>query len=217
MQSITVFEVEKNCQDNIKLENQCLEEQQLVNGVQESIVSQLFINEVIANRFTNCRVVLDEIVDLQARALNQSLDQVIIQNSYEVYCNTDMTRIICLADKKRSDRIKLLFESSFNVSCNKHIFDLNDIVNESSNVKKAQFTNLTIQTINGGMLNGNRVDQTELYDEMIQNGHLSTIAVTYPFGVDEISFSVSSSGSIVLFSSLPVVECLELVNELMNL
>lgn len=218
MQSVAVFALNEENMGQFDLINQTLEEEQIVNGVQETITSQLFVNEVIANNYTHCRVVLDEVVDLQVRALNTNLDQVIIQNSYEVYCNNDNRTIICLSDKKSSERIKKLFEASFNVAYNKHIFGLNDIVHESSNVKKAQFTNLKIQTINGGVLNGNRVDQTELYDEMLQNGVLSTIAVTYPFGANgEVSFSVSNSGSIVLFSSLNTAECLELINELMNL
>ncbi|WP_083221908.1 hypothetical protein [Dehalobacter sp. TeCB1] len=110
-----------------------------------------------------------------------------------------------------------MFQQSFNLSYIKHAFNLDDIINNSSNVKGAKFKNLTIQTINGSSLNGNRVNLTDIYDLMFQNGDLATVAVTYPFGAGEVSFSISDAGSIVLFSNLSDNEYIALIEELMNL
>ena len=87
-------------------------------------------------------------------------------------------------------------------------------MDEASDVRKTQFRNVRIQTLSGSSLNGSRVNQTELYDLMYQNGELSTIAVTYPINNVEISFSVSTSGSIVIFSTIENNEILTLIEEI---
>ncbi|EUG46704.1 hypothetical protein O765_01393, partial [Staphylococcus aureus M0492] len=83
--------------------------------------------------------------------------------------------------------------------------------------RKAQFKNVTIETVTGGMLNGDQVHNTELYGLMDRAGDLSTVAVVYPFLDKEISFSVSIYGSIVLYTNITYEECLELINDLFNL
>lgn len=95
--------------------------------------------------------------------------------------------------------------------------NLDEIINTSNNVRKAQFKNVTIETVTGGMLNGDQVHNTELYGLMDRAGDLSTVAVVYPFLDKEISFSVSIYGSIVLYTNITYEECLELINDLFNL
>lgn len=87
-------------------------------------------------------------------------------------------------------------------------------MDESSDVRKTQFKNVRIETLNGSSLNGSRVNQTDLYDLMRQNGELSQIAVTYPINNVEISFSISTSGAIVIFSTMTNMDILTLVEEL---
>ena len=49
---------------------------------------------------------------------------------------------------------------------------------------------------------------------MYQNGDLSQIAVTYPINNVEISFSISTSGAIVIFSTMENIDILTLIEEL---
>lgn len=87
-------------------------------------------------------------------------------------------------------------------------------------MRRTQFRKLTIETIQGSSLSGNRVTDTEVYRTMLDAGELSTIAVNYPFEGEDLSLSISDSGTIVMFSNLTAEEILDfldlLINELIN-
>ena len=51
---------------------------------------------------------------------------------------------------------------------------------------------------------------------MLDAGELSAIAVTYPYEGDDISFSISDSGSIVIFSSITNEEILNFIKQLLE-
>lgn len=213
LKSARVFLIEDNF-NNERLVNFEIENVENVNEVEETLRTRVFVNEQILGRYTHCRVVMDEIFDINGRAFNRNLSQVIVQNGYEVYIDNANGLLICLCSKKSAERIKVVFEQMLQSRYNNHIFDLNTIVYDCTNVKKAQFTNLTIQTLNSGMIKGNMVNDTEIFAEMLQNGDLSNIVVTYPFGMQDISISVSSSGSLLLYTNLSDEDFVQFIHEL---
>lgn len=215
MKASNIFMLKSDLKENFELTNQKTEHIEILNETEEKLTTQLFVNEEISNGYVHCRMVIDEIVDLSARAFNRNLTQLIVQNSYGVYFNTENGNLISLSNKKVADRAKEIFESSFQLKYDKHAFDLNEIMNNSSNVKGAKFKNLKIQTISGGQLNGNKVDETAIYDLMANNGELSTVILTYPFNYKDISFSISNKGSLVLYSTLEDSEYINLIEDLL--
>ncbi|MPM71250.1 hypothetical protein SDC9_118213 [bioreactor metagenome] len=215
LKSARVFLVQGNY-NNERLNNFNIETIETVNEVEETLRTQVFVNEQILERYTHCRVVMDEIFDITGRAFNRNLSQVIVQNPYDVYIDNRNGLLICLCSKKSAERIKVVFEEMLDIQYENHIFDLNTIVYDCSNVKKAQFTNLTIQTLNSGMIKGNRVNDTEIFADMLQNGDLSNIVVTYPFGMQDISISVSASGSLVLYTNLSDDDFVQFIDELIQ-
>lgn len=213
LKSARVFLIEDNF-NNERLVNFDIESVESVNEVEETLRTRVFVNEEVLGRYTHCRVVMDEIFDINGRAFNRDLSQVIVQNGYEVYIDNTNGLLICLCSKKSAERIKIVFEQMLQSKYNNHIFDLNTIVYDCTNVKKAQFTNLTIQTLNSGMIKGNMVNDTEIFTEMLQNGELSNVVVTYPFGMQDISISVSSSGSLLLYTNLSDEDFVQFIHEL---
>lgn len=215
MQAISVYEVEPNLfiADDITLENRSIQETKLLNGMDETFTTEVFINEQLA-QYKKCSFALDEEFKLKARALGQDLNAVVVRNIYDGYFNTENGSLIVFANKVSADNIANFMSSQFNLNYSKKVFNLETIMEEASDVRKTQFKNVTIQTLSGSSLNGSRVNQTELYDLMNQNGDLSTIAVTYPINNMEVSFSVSVSGSIVLFSNIENNEVLALIEDL---
>ena len=157
---------------------------------------------------------IDEEFKIRARVLNTDVTAVVIKSTYEGYFNTEDGTLTLLATKVSADNICDFVSNQFGLDYNKKIFNLETIMDEASDVRKTQFRNVRIQTLSGSSLNGSRVNQTELYDLMYQNGELSTIAVTYPINNVEISFSVSTSGSIVIFSTIENNEILTLIEEI---
>ncbi len=205
MQSISVF----NCQssfDNKILKNVQSTHKEEVNGQEETLATNLYVNEDINidqnTVYKKCIVSMDEVVKLKARVFGKNVNEVIIKNSYDVYINENTGTLSCLANKNSAARIKNFFLDKLDLCYDRKIFDLNTIMDSANNVKRAQFKKLSIQTLSGSAISGNQVNATDIYDTMNQAGDLSTIAVAYPFNNRDINFSVSATGSIVLFSTL---------------
>lgn len=186
-----------------------------VNGMTETLNFELFVNETLGE-FTRCRIRMDEVIPLRARVLNTKINEVIVNNAYEIFVNEDNGILVILANRKSADNILEFMSAEFHQTYERKRFDLMSIINDSSNVKRAQFRNLLIETIHGSSLSGNRVTDTEMYDLMLNSGELSTIAVVYPFNNTEIKFSISDSGSIVLFSNIEIEEILDWISSLLS-
>lgn len=216
MQSISVFDPRGLIRFREgDLKNVSTHTEQLVNDVTERLTFDLYVNEKIGN-YTSCRIRMDEVISLRARVLNTEITEVVVNNAYEIFINEEDSRLIILANKKSAESIQQFITTSFNLEYEKKRFDLMSIIEDSSNVKRAQFRNLLIETINGSSLSGNRVTDTEMYELMLNAGELSTIAVVYPFNNIEIKFSISDSGSIVLFSTIIIDEVLNWIDILLN-
>ena len=214
MQAISVYEIGGLFNyDDITLENKSRSEERELNGTQEVFRTEMFVNETNGN-YVRCSFALDEEFKIRARVLNTDVTAVVIKSTYEGYFNTEDGTLTLLATKVSEDNICDFVSNQFGLDYNKKIFNLETIMDEASDVRKTQFRNVRIQTLSGSSLNGSRVNQTELYDLMYQNGELSTIAVTYPINNVEISFSVSTSGSIVIFSTIENNEILTLIEEI---
>lgn len=205
MQSISVF----NCQtgfDIKKLKNVHSDHQEKVNGQNEKLTTNLYVNEDINidqnTVYKKCIVSMDEVIKIKARVFGKNVNEVIVQNSYDIYVNESTGALSCLANKNSADQIQKFLSDELDIIYDRKIFDLNNIMSSAHDVKRAQFRKLTIQTLSGSAISGNQVNSTAIYDTMNQAGDLSTIAVVYPFNNRDINFSVSSTGSIVLFSTL---------------
>lgn len=217
MKASSLFILNGDLPQGFQLSNQTYSTTEYINGVEETITTQLFVNETTQNGYTHCLIFTDEIIDVRARALQHNITQIIVQNSYDVYFNTTTGNLIVLSGRKIAERSKDVFQNRFGLNYSKYEFNMIEILNNSSNVKGTRFRDLTIETIRNGVLNGNKVDETELYELMVQNGTLYSATVMYPFGSSEVSFSVSNTGCIVLFSNLTNELYLDLLDELREL
>lgn len=217
MKSASLFVCQSNLPASFRLSNQNYETVEVVNDVEEVLRTQLFVNEETPNGYIHCHIVADELMDIRARVLNTNINQIIIQNPYDIYFHRTSGNLIAFSGKRIAERAKEIFQQKFSLEYQNHEYNIDEIIANAVNVKGARFKDLTIQTLRGGMLRGNMVDRTELYELMLHNGTLSTTNVIYPFGSSEVSFSVSTTGSLVLFSNLDDVEYLELLEDLSSL
>lgn len=214
MQAVSVFEiVDQENFDSPTLENRSSSETRELNGTNETFSTEMFANETIGN-YTKISFAVDEEFKLRGRVFNADITGVVVKNTYDGYFNNVDGTLILFANRLSADTISDFVASEFQLNYTKKVFDLETIMDESSDVRKTQFKNVRIQTLNGSSLNGSRVNQTELYDLMYQNGDLSQIAVTYPINNVEISFSISTSGAIVIFSTMDNIDILTLIEEL---
>lgn len=216
MQSLTIFKpvVENEYKDE-DLENIKTSRKETINDKEESLEFQLFFNEKIQD-YIRCHIRMEESFAIEGRIGEQEISEVIITSTYEAFLNFKNGTLLVLANKKSAEIINSQFHDYYGTSSEKHIIDLQDIISESTNVKRTQFRRLTIETINGSSLSGNNVTDTELYRTMLDAGELSAIAVTYPYDGDDVSFSISDSGSIVIFSTMTNEEILNFIKQLIE-
>ncbi len=213
MQSIWIFESTKA---NIEIKNVKTSRKETLNEVEEELSTELFVLDEIGE-YIRCNLVVDEAKSIQARALGQNLNSIILRNRYEAFYRKDDGNLVVYANKNAAHIIKDVFNDEFDLNYVARQINLNEIISTSNNVRKAQFKDVTIETVTGGMLNGDQVHNTEIYDLMDSSGVLSTVAVVYPFLEKEISFSVSIYGSLLLYTAITYEECLQLINDLLDL
>lgn len=216
MQSLTIFKPDTNREyKENELKNIKTSRKEIINDNEENLEFQLFFNEKIGN-YIRCHIRMEEPFAIEGRIGEQEISEVIITSTYEAFLNFEDGTFLVLANKESAEIINNQFHNYYKISSKKHIIDLQDIISESTNVKRTQFRRLAIETINGSSLSGNNVNDTELYRIMLDAGELSAIAVTYPFDGDDISFSISDSGSIVIFSAMTNEEILIFIKQLLE-
>lgn len=216
MQSISIYKPENSkeyTEDELKkITNTRIE---LVNGEEEDLTFQMFFNEQIGD-YRSCHIRMDEPFSIEGRVFNRDITEIIITETYDAFLNTKTGILFVLANKDSADLIHQQFNKEFRESYKRLIFNLQDIITNSTNVKRTQFRKLTIETIQGSSLSGNRVTDTEMYRTMLDAGELSTIAVNYPSKGEDLSFSISDSGTIVMFSNLTAEETLDFLDSLIS-
>lgn len=216
MQSITIFKSkEKKQYKDAELQNIQTTRTETINNSEENLTFQLFFNEKLDD-YIRCHIRMEEPFSIEGRIGSQEISEVIITSTYEAFLNINDGTFVVLANKKSAEIIDRQFHQYYNIESEKHIIDLQDIISESTNVKRTQFRSLRIETIHGSSLSGNNVTGTELYRTMLDAGELSTIAVTYPYDGADVSFSISDSGSIVIFSSINNEDILKFIKQLLN-
>ena len=216
MQSLTIFKPDTNREyKENELKNIKTSRKEIINDNEENLEFQLFFNEKIGN-YIRCHIRMEEPFAIEGRIGEQEISEVIITSTYEAFLNFEDGTFLVLANKESAEIINNQFHNYYEISSKKHIIDLQDIISESTNVKRTQFRRLAIETINGSSLSGNNVNDTELYRIMLDAGELSAIAVTYPFAGDDVSFSISDTGSIVIFSAMTNEEILIFIKQLLE-
>lgn len=213
MQSVSVYGVGRSSTfDNKKINYFIKKEVINVSGHNEELSFQLFKNETIGT-YTRCRIVMDEIYPLRARVFGQDTTEVIINVEYDVLIDNDTGKLIILANKKSCDKISDYISEEFGVEYQKISYNLPSIINDSTDVKKAQFRKVRIETIHGSSITGTRVTDTNVFKDFDGAGELSNIAVVYSVNGEEVSFSISDIGSIVIFSTLnEIQDIIDLIN-----
>lgn len=213
MESIWIFETDKK---GIKIENSTAIRTETLNGVEEELHTELYINENIED-YVRCNLVVDEIKSIKARALGKDLNGVIVKNRYEAFYRESDGNLVVYANKNAALIIKQIFNDKFDFDYKARTIVLEEVINSSNNVRKAQFKDVKIETLTGGMINGDQVHNTEIFGLMDDSGNLSTVGVVYPLFDKEVSFTISIYGSILLYTNLTYEECLELIKQLLEL
>lgn len=214
--SVSVFDVrplnEAQLNDIVK-EAQHFREIKLVNNFEEQLDTWIYVNETSPSGYQNYRIVTDEVIDYRARVKGEIIDQVVKQGIYEIYYHPTKRRLVALCRKEDAFKATGIFESRFPMQLKKHSFNILGIIEESTDVRGARF-DVRIETVTGVTLKGSNIHGTQYYANMLQNGQLTGVIVTYDYGDRTVTFRVSVDGTLVFFSSLSEYECLDFIDML---
>lgn len=219
MLSIGIFDVvEGERIDNFRDEH--FEKRENINNFDEKLETYVFKNDTSPTGYTNFRIVNDEVYNQRVRVKGEVVDQVIRQESHEIYFNAqphnDIGHLVTLCRKEDSEKVTALFENLYSIKFTRHQFDLMEIIRQSTDVRSARF-DVQIETVNGVTMRGTRVNSTQYYENMMSSGNLKAVIVTFDTPEQTVTFRISVDGSILLYNNLDDYKVLELVRDLLNI
>lgn len=212
--SVSVFDVSPVNQANLNeivREAQHFREKKIVNNFEEQLDTWIHVNETTPTGYQNYRIVTDEVIDYRARVKGEIIDQVVKQGIYEIYYHPTQRRLVALCRKEDAFKVVDIFESRFPMRLEKHRFNILSIIEESTDVRGARFE-VQIETVTGVSLRGSNIHSTQYYANMLQNGQLTGVVVTYDYGDRTVTFRVSVDGTLLFFSNLSEYECLDFID-----
>lgn len=215
--SVSVFDVKLLDQAQLNIfDTQRFFETKIVNDFEEKLETFIYVNEVSPSGYRNYRIVTDEVIDYRARVKGEIIDQVVRQNVYEIYYHPFKRRLVAFCPKEGAFKAANIFESRFPIQLEKHRFDILGIIEESADVRGAKF-DVQIETVTAITLKGSNIRGTQYYANMLQNGQLKGVIVTYDHGDRTVTFRVSVDGSLVFYSNLSHYEYLDLIDMLYSI
>jgi hypothetical protein len=222
MISINVYDKIQSSESVRELDTDHFETTRLINNFEEKLETWVMKNEISPTGYQNFRVITDEVYNQTVRVKGEVVDQVIKQELHQAYIkvNNDhrngVGHLVTLCRKDDSFKVKEIFENRFNLSYEKHRFDVLAIIEAAADVRSARF-DVQIETVNGVSMRGTSVHNTQYYAQMLRTGDLKGVIVNYDMPDTSVTFRISVDGSILLYNSLSEYEILDLVEDLLNI
>lgn len=223
MISVNIYDLIKNDgqEDNKgKLNAFQNEKEEVINDFIEKLETYIIINNTTPSGYQNFRVVTDKVYDQTVRVKGEVVRQVIMQESYLAYYKQVNQRqdgigaLVTLCKKDDSYKVKDIIEKTHNMRFEQHSFDILKIIDQATDVRNAKFS-VQIETVNSISMGGTRVSDTQYYAQMLRQGKLKAVIITFDMPCQSVTLRISVEGSILLYSQLSDNEILDLVEELL--
>lgn len=198
------------------------EQIELINGYDERLETYIMMNNLTPTGYQNLQVITDEVYNQTVRVKGEVVRQVIMQETYQAYIKVRNKRengvgsLVTLCKKDDSHKVKEIIETNFGHQMEKHTFNILDIIGAAADVRNAKF-NVQIETVNSVSMGGTRVNVTQYYDQMLRQGNLKAVIITYDLPSQSVTLRISTDGSILLYNQLSNNEILDLVENLLNI
>lgn len=195
---------------------------QRINGFDEQLDTYILMNNITPTGYQNFQVITDEVYNQTVRVKGEIVRQVIMQEMYQAYLKVRNKRpngigsLVTLCKKDDAHKVKEIIEKKFGYELEKHTFDILRIIDSASDVRNAKF-NVQIETVNSISMGGTRVNGTQYYSQLLRQGNLKAVILTYDLPSQSVTFRISTDGSILLYNQLSDNEVLDLVEDLLNI
>lgn len=198
------------------------EQTERINGFDEKLETYILMNNITPTGYQNIQVITDEVYNQTVRVKGEVVRQVIMQETYQAYIKVRNKRengvgnLVTLCKKDDSHKVKEIIEVNFEHILEKHTFNILDIIESATDVRNAKF-NVKIETVNSVSMGGTRVNGTQYYSQMLRQGDLKAVIITYDLPSQSVTLRISTDGSILLYNQLSNNEILDLVEDLLNI
>lgn len=197
-------------------------EDEIINDYQEQLQTYLIRNNLTTSGYRNFRIVTDKVYDQTVRVKGEVVRHVIMQETYQAYYKEENRRpdgigaLITLCRKEDSLKVKNILGTRCQMKLEPHSFDILRIIEQASDVRNARF-NVQIETVTSVSMRGTRVNDTQYYARMLQQGNIRAVIITFDMPNQTVTFRISVEGTILLYSQLNDNEILDLVEDLLNI
>lgn len=195
---------------------------QRINNFDETLDTYILMNNITPTGYQNLQVIRDEVYNQTVRVRGEIVRQVIMQETYQAYIKVQNKRengigsLVTLCKKEDSHKVKDIIEDQFDRQLEKHTFDILAMIDAASDVRNAKFS-VQIETVNSVSMGGTRVNATQYYAQMLRQGNLKAVIITYDMPSQSVTIRISTDGSILLYNQLSDHEILDLVEDLLNI
>lgn len=217
MISINIYDLETEEEGGLNVFEH--KEEQVINNYKEELNTFLIKNNLTANGYRNFRIVTDKVYDQTVRVRGQIARQVIMQETYQAYYKESRAShefvgaLVTLCKTEDALKVKNILEKECRLRFKAHEFDVLRIIQQASDVRNAKF-NVNIETVTAISMKGTKVNDTQYYAGLLQQGKLKAVIITFDTPGQTVTFRISVEGSILLYSQLDETEILDLVEQL---
>lgn len=222
MISINIYDRANDTQVDEELRTHHNQITQRINNFEETLDTYVLMNNITPTGYQNLQVIRDEVYNQTVRVKGEIVRQVIMQETYQAYTKVRNKRengigsLVTLCKKDDSHKVKDIIEDQFGHQLEKHAFDILAMIDAAADVRNAKF-NVQIETVNSVSMGGTRVNATQYYAQMLRQGNLKAVIISYDMPNQSVTIRISVDGSILLYNQLSDNEILDLVEDLLNI
>ncbi|KIO62150.1 hypothetical protein B4065_3370 [Caldibacillus thermoamylovorans] len=220
--SINIYDLVNSSIEDEELSTHHSEVTKHINGYDEKLETYILMNNITPTGYQNFQVIRDEVYNQTVRVKGEIVRQVIMQETYQAYLKVRNKRengvgyLVTLCKKDDSHKVKSIIEDQFDKQLEKHTFDILKMIEVASDVRNAKFT-VQIETVNSISMGGTRVNTTQYYAQLLRQGKLKAVIISYDLPSQSVTLRISVDGSILLYNQLSDNEILDLVEDLLNI
>lgn len=198
------------------------EKKEIINEFEEKLETSITTNNKTNTGYQNFTVFFDKVYNQTVRVKGVVVRQVIMQEMYQAYFKQENQHedgagaLVTLCRKDDANKVREVLEKNCNMKFEQHCFDILKIIEQATDVRNAKFS-VQIETVNSISMGGTRVNDTQYYAQMLRQGKLKAVIITYDSVNQSVTLRISTEGSILLYSQLSDNEILDLIEELLDI
>lgn len=174
-------------------------------------IDLVFNNSIIYN-FDKYKMTSENIEKLKGRAYGnlEPFDEFISINYSDVYYSHNTNCLYFHSKKQFFNQFEKTFRNSSEISYNKINIDFKEIINNQNalDIKGIWFGNLLDANVRSQVLMGNKVDASNKYLELLNEGDITNLTLIYQYKDEQLKIMITKDGGVIFYDKLEETDAL---------